>query len=172
MALVATVGASTSNSYVTQAEATTYFVLHPKSDTWKALGSDEKDTFLIAATRQIEMQTLRGDKNDTAMSSGVPDQSLHFPRSTDTDDGSEFIPDAIKRACYEQAVHLASTGGGVDTRSQLQAQGVASVSIGDVSETYVGTAGNNPISALAVLPRQLLLGGGFIRITGSFTRGN
>jgi hypothetical protein len=126
MALVATVGAATSNSYVTQAEATTYFAsgMHELNATWTALDSDGKDEYLIKATLQIEAQRLRGEKNDTSTTSGAPDQRLHFPRSTDVDGSTEFIPLDIKIACYEQAIWLAYAPPVSNVRTALQREGV------------------------------------------------
>jgi hypothetical protein len=174
MALVATVGASTSNSYVTQAEATTYFAngMHAKNATWSALDSSSKDEFLIQATLMIDSLRIKGQKNDTALTSGVPDQRLKFPRTDDVDDATEYIPLDVKHATYEQAIHLATAGGGSETRTQLIAQGVTSVSVGDVSESYdSASAGSlNPLNMLAPLPRQILLGGGYIQRTAAFVK--
>lgn len=167
MALVATVGAKTANSYVTQAEATTYFADHPLTATWTAQSSAQKDQFLIQATRDIDTETLAGVKYDTDIDAtdGLPDQALHFPRSQDvTSSAVKYIPIAVKRACYEQAIELARTGV-TATRLTLQAQGVTQASIGDVSETYGARASS---SALRVQAKALLMSGGFIELSGAY----
>lgn len=164
MALVATVGASTSNSYVTRLEADAYFQLgmHPNALKWHDQKYEAKDAYLIQATRMIDACPISGAKYDTDMTSGVPDQSLKFPRAQDYDDSTEYIPVDIKTATYEQAIWLVSMGIS-DTREQLQAQGVTSASIGDVSETYSGApASSNPVHRLAPGARAILVNGGFL----------
>ena len=170
MALVATVGGSTSNSYVTRAEADAYFQLgmHDKSLTWFQLDVEDKDQYLIKATLIIDSQKLRGSKYTTTATSGVPDQRLHFPRGQDYDDSTEYIPIDVKLATYEQAIYLALAGGDT-TRQQLQAQGVTSVSVGDVSESYASDKPTTGIGALAPMARQILLAGGYIRRGGSIS---
>jgi hypothetical protein len=59
------------------------------------------------------------------------------------------VPDKVKRAVVEQALFISSGGG---ERSQLQAEGVKSYSIGDLSETYgdgASSGGEMPISVQA-----------------------
>lgn len=58
------------------------------------------------------------------------------------------IPDKVKLAVVEQALFLSSGGG---ERSQLQAEGVKSYSIGDLSETFAdrGASGEMPVSVQA-----------------------
>ena len=167
MALVSTVAASTSNSYVTRAEADLYFQLgmHDKSLTWFKLDAEDKDQYLIKATLTIDSQKLRGSKYTTTATSGVPDQRLHFPRGEDYDDSTTFIPLDVKLATYEQAIYFALSGGST-TRAQLQAQGVTSVTIGDVSESYAGDTQTSGAGMLAPLAKQILLKGGYIRRGG------
>jgi hypothetical protein len=169
MALTATVGGSTSNSYVTRAEANAYFQLgtHPKSLTWFDLADEAKDEYLILATTQIDALPINGAKYDTAMTSGVPDQSLKFPRAQDYDDSTEYIPDPVKRATYEQAIWLA-LGSGDSKREQLQAQGVKSVSIADVSETYGDVSYRSPFSQLGPMAKNIILGARLVRRGGKW----
>jgi hypothetical protein len=161
----ATVGASTSNSYSDISDADDYFVEHPDWIKWDVLSTPQKERALIMGTRQIDMQPLQGTKNDTGATSGVPDQALHFPTSADVDDGTEFIPVAAKYATYEQALFL-SQSGTTGTRSDLQAQGVTRIKIGDVEEEYKGDGGTaNELSNRAY---QILNAAGLLRWGGGF----
>lgn len=170
MALVSTVGASTSNSYVTRAEANAYFQLdmHPNALKWHELEDEVKDAYLIRATKMIDNCPIAGAKYDTDTTSGVPDQALKFPRAQDYDDSTEFIPMEVKNATYEQALWLATTGVS-DSREEMQARGVTSVSVGDVSETY-GTVRNttDPAQRLCPEAKNILLTGCFLRRAGRF----
>jgi hypothetical protein len=167
MALVATVGGATSNSYGTRAEANAYFQLgmHPKSLTWFNLADEAKDEYLVLATAQIDALPIKGAKYDTAMTSGVPDQRLKFPRGADYDDSTSYIPAAVKQATYEQSVWLAQGGGG-SSRELLQAQGVKSVTIGDVSESYGDSTFRNPFSQLSPMAKNILMASGVLRKGG------
>jgi hypothetical protein len=169
MALVATVGASTSNAYDTRANTNAFFQLgnHPLGEEWWTTHDSDKDSFLIQATRDIEMQRLTGTKNDTDTTAGAPDQRLHFPRTTDVDGGTEYIPLAVKEAMYIQAAFYASKGSasGATKRAQLQAQGVESWTMEGFSETY-GKANTSAESILHPEALQMLLGGGFITRKG------
>jgi len=171
MALVSTVGASTSNSYVTRLEADAYFQLgmHPNALKWHDQKFEAKDAYLIQATRMIDACPINGAKSDTGLTSGVPDQALKFPRAQDYDDSTEYIPADIKTATYEQAIWLVSLGLS-DRREQLQAQGVVSASIGDVSETYSGAlAGGDPVRKLCPSARAILKNGGFLSRGGGLS---
>lgn len=165
MALDATVGGGDSNSYVTQAEADAYFAsgMHIDNVAWAALDSDGQDEYLIMATLQIDSMALVGVKNDDGATTGVPDQRLHFPRSEDVDDGSEFIPLPVKLATYEQATHLSKLGTD-STRQTLQAQGVVEAEFADVREKYAGAS--VVVRPLCARAYQILNNAGYIRWAG------
>jgi hypothetical protein len=165
LSLVATVGASTANSYVTAATADTYFEAHPEYETWDKLYTAQKERYLILATKIIDTERIDGDKYTITATSGVADQALRFPRSVDYDDGSKFIPKAVQDATCEQAVYMSKTGAS-STRMDLQAQGVTSVTIGDVSETYGGNADTG--TQLCRRARQLLIDAGLIKMGGTW----
>lgn len=161
-ALVATVGAATANSYVTVAEAATYFEHHPDGATWTALASDTvRGQYLILATTNIDMEPIDGDKYNNGTTSGVPNQALRFPRPVDYDT-AKYIPVAVKKACYEQALYVAKTGT-ASTRATLQDQGVTSISIGDTSESYGGRASGSKLGPEA---KRILANAGLLKTTG------
>lgn len=101
MALDATVGSATANSYVTREEADLYFSNRAHSSLWYALDDAEKDKFLITATQQLEWYVKwKGTKTD-------PSQALHHPVKDVEIDGV-LIPDDeihinVKKATFEYA---------------------------------------------------------------------
>ena len=161
--LVATVGASTANSYATVAEADTYFLAHPLYKIWDALYTTDKVRWLLMAAREIDTLTIDGAKYDTSTTSGVPDQALRFPRAQDYDGGT-FIPDGVKDAQCEQAIHRAQIGT-TDTRLTLQAQGVVEVEFDDVREKY-GEAQGGSSRTVAQRAYDILNSFGYIKYGG------
>ena len=101
----ATLKSSTGNSYVTLAEADTYFETVPDSTTWDNKTDDQKNRSLISATRWIDSLNFYGDRCDN-------DQALKWPRNNYHVDQVELtcsaIPADIKYATYELARALAN----------------------------------------------------------------
>lgn len=170
MALVATVGAADANSYVDVAEANAYFAagVHLGSATWAGLTNDNKSAALITATRQLDRLRFWGCKYSEL-------QALQFPRDYCAWKFNQ-IPKELKEACLEQALSLAPNiaAGGQGTRERLQAQGVESYSIGDLTETFASSrtdlaATGSAESKLCQDARILLTG--FIRRTGQVKPG-
>lgn len=117
--IVATPGASTANSYVTVAEADTYFGDRPESTAWTGATADQKAAALIYATRRIDQETFKGHpaKPLTDRASSGDTQALKWPRySVPTPDGwyydQSVVPECVKRATMELA--LAMLAGGFD----------------------------------------------------------
>jgi len=77
-ALVATVGGATSNTYVTQANATIYFSARPNVALWTAAASDQKDEALLFAASLFEREKWKGVKGMTP--AGALTQALSWPR--------------------------------------------------------------------------------------------
>jgi len=103
--ITATLSSATANSYVTLAEANTYFETVPDSTTWDNKSDDQKNRSLIAATRWIDSFVYFGDRCDHG-------QALKFPRNNYQVDDVELactaIPNNIKYAQYELARALAN----------------------------------------------------------------
>src|ERR1041385_7228772 len=98
MALIATIGGSTSNSYVTLTEANDYFDDRLNAAEWNAATSDSKEKALITATRRIDEEQFVGYKVSNT-------QALKWPRFNVYDeDGLIFdsttIPERVKHAVY------------------------------------------------------------------------
>ena len=103
--IVATLKSATANSYVTLAEANTYFETVPDSTTWTNKTDDQKNRALISATRWIDGLNFYGDRCDES-------QALKWPRNNYHVDDVELactsIPANIKYAQYELARALAN----------------------------------------------------------------
>ena len=125
LVIIADVGGSTSNSYVTLIESNNYFDARLHVDNWTSATDDSKNRALVMATRRIEQETFYGDRATTT-------QRLKFPRvNIGYLDGiflDGIIPEMLKEATYELAIHLLGTD-----MSQ------PSVDTGNISEAKVGS---------------------------------
>jgi hypothetical protein len=101
----ATLGGASANSYVTLADANTYFQTVPDSATWDNKTDDQKNRAIISATRWIDVLSFYGDRCSET-------QALKWPREDYKVDGIELactlIPVGIKVATYELARALAN----------------------------------------------------------------
>lgn len=140
--LDASVGASTSNSYINVADADAYFADHwsaVKADAWATLTSEQKERVLVSACRLIEtirvldqpyttgrlpIALIGSDMRDVSIHRMLVDQRLQFPRNLDIDpsSGNPFLPDGLKDAQCEQAVYLLAFD---ETQLASQIQGIA-----------------------------------------------
>lgn len=165
MALVldATVKGANANSYVTQAEADTYFDGRLNASAWTGAGSGAgaaREQALVAATTRLEQETYYGYKTTTT-------QRLKWPRSgVDDEDGSTYsadvIPRCVKEACFEMALAL------LQDSKQLDATGLAgfeNVRVGPLSVTIKHPEPNGKLPAQV----QRLLSG--VMIGGAGTVG-
>jgi hypothetical protein len=98
---------------------------------------------LISATLVIERLQLRGDAATTT-------QALTFPRATDYDAVGEYaIPVTIQNAQCEQALWMLQQQAEPELfdRTALRAQGVTSMSLDGLSESYGGALHADGLSA-------------------------
>ena len=165
--ITATLSSASANSYVTLAEANSYFETVPDSSTWTNKTDDQKNRALIAATRWIDSFVFFGDRCDQ-------NQALKFPRNNYQVDDVELacttIPNNIKYAQYELARALANDTdamtGNVGTNGNI-----AEAKLGDLEVKYnlasQGTGSVNNI--MDVYPwLQSYLGSYMIGGAGSF----
>ncbi|NDC88298.1 MAG: hypothetical protein EB075_05760 [Bacteroidetes bacterium] len=96
----ATLQGASANSYVTLAEADTYFETVPDSSTWTDKTDDQKTRALISATRWIDALSFYGDRCTET-------QALKWPREDYKVDGIKLvctlIPQQVKVATFELA---------------------------------------------------------------------
>jgi len=102
--IVATVGGSSSNSYITRANAQLYFDTRLDTAEWTNAGGADKDRALIMATYRLDQEEYVGSKVDTA-------QALLFPRyGALKEDGSwwdyDEIPTPVEHATCELALAI------------------------------------------------------------------
>jgi hypothetical protein len=106
--LVYTPGASNANSYCDSTYADAYFAARVGSDNWS---SADKDVALIHATRVLDSTFVYTGYVDSEST-----QALRWPRTYVYDrDGREvsetIIPDPVKQATCELALHISVSGG-------------------------------------------------------------
>lgn len=133
--VVDTVGAANANSYLSVANATTILDERLGASAWTDADLADQGRALIMATRDIDSLRISGRRYTST-------QALMFPNSVQIEPADE-IPLDVQRACAEQALWLLQNSGtgGRSERQQLQAQGVSSYTIGNLSETFSGGAG-------------------------------
>ena len=146
------------DTYISVTDATTYVTTNyistdAKRLGWLALTDSDKEIFLKKATKKIDRQKIRGIK-------AVYQQTLEFPRAIESDfyraeyyknvtitNYSGYMVEAevtqiVKEAEVEEALALMIDAGMSNKRAELQAQGVKSFSLGNLSETYSGSSGS------------------------------
>ena len=130
--ITATLKSATANSYVTLAEADTYFETTPESSTWDNKTDDQKNRALIAATRWIDSLIFEGDRCDE-------NQALKWPRNNYHVDRVELtcsaIPNNIKYAQYELARALANDTDAI-TGTTGKDGNFEEVKLGDIQVKY------------------------------------
>jgi hypothetical protein len=138
-----------SNSYSWLGDAETYFNTRYGASAWAGLAASAKEDILITAASVIDNAfKYVGSRLDSG-------QTLEFPRflrrgDLSNADDMRFIPREVFEAVMEQAWSIYNSGKPESDRKQLQAEGVSSISIGRVSESYLLGAGEGPnINAFA-----------------------
>lgn len=158
VSLVATVGSSSANSYVSVADADEYFENLLSFDSWDGLSDDTKGRALISATAALEQLSFWGLAVTTT-------QALKFPRVYLGASDGTTIPTPVKAACCEHALALAlaSAAGqtGESERQQMRAEGVLSWSMGNRSESLAPLSSGSAEASMAQFsgPVQRLIQG-------------
>lgn len=129
-AIVTTVGGTTSNSYVTRTECTTYLGDRLNSSTWTNATGPNQDIALLMACKRLEAESYAGYKKD-------PDQALSWPRYETYDrDGNVFedtsIPTIVRDAQCELALALLA-GGATDLLADSGLEAFRSVTVGPLA---------------------------------------
>lgn len=178
-----TIGGASANSYVSRAEAQSYFDEHLYGSTWDDADEDSQTRALIMATRLLDTRfEWYGAVTDLT-------QKLLWPRIgvvkpgiaegqtvsgigmmygepfADTYDSDE-IPDQIKWATCEYALALLTSNRTAD--SDLETYGVTSFTAGPVSFTFAGATAKPVPDAVAAYAARLGMersGGGAGAIT-------
>lgn len=126
---------------------------------WDALSDEEKQSYLMVATLQIDTLRFHGQKY-------TEDQALKFPRYRDVKpDGTVFIPLNVNFAVCEQVKTILD--GNAQKALERSAQGVTARRIGDISESYGNNMAASMEIALSAQARGYLKG--FISRIGKIT---
>ncbi|MFT3951183.1 MAG: hypothetical protein QM689_04415 [Oscillospiraceae bacterium] len=151
------------DSYITVADADGYISGHYRSNNlsrtrWEALPEEDREILLRQACAAIETLPFHGRKAN-------PAQKLAFPRLPFQYGNAEDAPDSVKNAQAELALWLSDDTKQAEQaqRQELQAQGVTSFSVGDLSENYGATQTKSPAELCAKCAALLApwLNGGF-----------
>lgn len=105
MAVDASVGTLTANSYVTIAEADAYFANHIASTSYDAF--TQRTSLLVNASRLLDHYM---DWFGTAVADETV-QAMSWPRDGVHDVDNDIVPQRVKNATFELANHIAGTGG-------------------------------------------------------------
>jgi hypothetical protein len=123
MAIDASIGTITANSYVTEEEAEAYFAERSHSSKWSVVA--EKEPFLITCSRMLDWNlTFLGVKTSDV-------QSMQFPRSgilfaSGNEYPSDIIPNEVKFAVFELILSFLSS----DRTSDSSLAGIDQVKAG------------------------------------------
>ena len=108
--IIATVGGSTSNSYVTGAEADSYAEFQSWNDAWLGKTESERTIALINACRWLDTVDFAGTRCNPSSDDGDLPQALSWPRSDVSCDGvaatCSYVPKEIKEAQILIAYYL------------------------------------------------------------------
>jgi len=146
------IGTATNNSYVTLAEADTYFESRLNTTIWDGSDDATKNISLVQATRRIGYEEYYGDRE-------FPDvpQALDFPRiNLGTFDGinlDSIIPNQVKEATYELAIYMLTVDmsqPSVDTSTKSE------VKIGSLAVKYNIDKGDNTTQNFDTLPPNVV----------------
>lgn len=147
MSLDATVGGTTANSYVTLAEATTYYTDRAHSSAWEDF--EDKSDVLVTASLMLDWyMPWKGSKTDST-------QSMEWPRSDvllrdGTEVAVDTIPSYIKTAVFELALFsLASDRAGDNALA-----GIEQIKAGSLSIKSSQGGANSP-TAKDVIPEHV-----------------
>lgn len=163
--LVATAGATTANSFATQAEGTTYCDARLNSSAWTSAATADKDRALIEATRELNVLTWAGLTVTTTQALAWPRQYVTNPDSPTGDYvDSTIVPQRLKDATTELALQFLIAGT-TDLAALDATQGVIRKRV-DVLETEWAKPYERA-KGLARFPRVLDLIKPFLVTTGN-----
>lgn len=146
--LDATVGGASANTYVTQANATTYFEGHAFASTWTAATSANQDIALAHATRILDRVKWAGTKAASTQALAFPREycpTLEFDAQADVvaeffiDETTAYysstaIPTPLVRATCELALELLKAG--TSDPFEQDASRIRSETVGPISTEW------------------------------------
>ena len=129
--LDATAGGVSANTYLTLADAETYFGDRLHKDTWDDAGEDSKNAALLWATRLLDLENWVGNRHTYT-------QALRWPRSNVPNlDEDEYLDETTIPGFLEEATaELAFILLGSDITLTPSTDGISSIKVGTVKLDY------------------------------------
>jgi hypothetical protein len=159
MALDATAGGSSADSYSTVAEGDTYHDNHLYATDWTSASVANKEKALKMATRILD------EKIDWVGLKTTDEQALAWGRDGVVDDGysvsSTIVPQPIKNATIEFARHLLASNSTGDS----DGKGLSSLTVGSISLAFDK---NDTAGVMPEIVQEMLRGWGAINARAKF----
>jgi hypothetical protein len=136
------------NSYISVADATAYFAERLWSTAWFEATAEQQAQALIMATKVLDRQLYKGKLKDSSQVLKFPRCYKRYPLAGEWDyvgNLAESIYDRdwycevsvhknVKKACCEEALAMLERGN--SQRLKLRQEGVTSITIGSLRESY------------------------------------
>lgn len=154
MALDASVNGTSSDSYVSVADADAYMAARLYTVEWDAATTDEKERSLKQATVELDRMNWKGTVTTTT-------QALRWGRSGVYDlDGVEFPSDEIPYWLTQATTELASSLVVKDRYKESDSTGIRKVSAGEVAVSFdrKDTNSRNPVTVNQMIAPYLNAG--------------
>lgn len=115
-AIVATIGSASANSYITLADATTYFGNRLNAEVWDAATSDNQTKALLMATKRLERENWIGVRATSTQALAWPRGNAQKPDGTSAS-GGDYIPGAGALTSYRggYGIYFSAFGETFDT---------------------------------------------------------
>jgi len=160
MALDATIGGASSDSYISVADADTYHGTNLNVTDWTGAIAANKEKALKMATRLLD------ERIDWVGSKNTDAQALRWPRGlVTTPDGyaveTTEIPTAVTNATAEFAKYLIAS----DRTGDADGKGIASLGVGAIDLTFDKT---DTADVLPSIVREMLRGWGTVHARSKF----
>lgn len=150
VAIVATVGSASANSYVTLADANTELEARLNATLWDAATTDTKNRALVEAQRTLQTLEWKGSRVDATQVLAWPRQYVENPdapfdatASRPFDEtlyyAATIIPDRVRQAQVEIAFQFVNAGT-TDLAALPATDGVVQETIGPLSTTFASPA--------------------------------
>jgi len=142
----ATLGGANSNSYVTLAEADTFFEARLYIDVWDDSTDDSKNRALVMATRRIEQETYYGDRETSTQALKFPRINIGYLDGILLDGG---IPELLKEAQCELALYMLSTD---MSKPSVDTSAIQEARVGSIAVKYAVDKNDNTSQSFDTLP--------------------
>ena len=122
------------NSYVTVAEADSYFADRLHSETWSGASPTDKEKALITATGLLDQKPWVGEAENELQSLAFPRIGYYYDPKYGRDLDLINTPERVLKATYELALHLLSND------VMAASSTVKSLSVGPISLQQISTS--------------------------------